>query len=146
MIFECSVNLENKTKQELIIMIKEAQKIIMNQQQEINQTQAYILVNGIDKPLKTATQIKIEHEQNRLHLLEIERYRNIIKELREELENWKFTTKYVENNYISKDKIRKIIDDNLKNTKINPNGYCFSFEGCQKVSKEIFELLGGEKK
>jgi len=32
-----------------------------------------------------------------------------IKELEEEIDNWKFTAKYVEDNYISKDNLREIL-------------------------------------
>ena len=49
--------------------------------------------------------------------------------------------KYIDKNFIPKSKLREIVNSNLKNTKLNSNGYCFSFEGCQKVVKEIFKLI-----
>lgn len=138
MIAEYSVNLENKSKQELIMLLKDAQKVIANQENEIRSTQCYILTYGVTKQLKTATQMKIENEQNRLHLLEIERYRKVIEELKEEIENWKFTTKYVEDNYVHKDKIRKILEYYEHTPADNPDTTIAFYA-------DIKKLLGGIK-
>ena len=63
-----------------------ALNLIQKYQAEINEIRTYILAQGVDDKLKTATQIQLENEHNRLHLLEIERYKKIIKRQEKEIE------------------------------------------------------------
>lgn len=63
---------------------------------ELNQLNNYILINGIDERLKTATQIKIENYSEFLHQKRVERLEERIKELKE--------------NSIPKSKIKEIIE------------------------------------
>jgi hypothetical protein len=50
---------------------------------ELNQLNTYILINGIDDRLKTATQIKIENYSEFLHQKRVERLEERIKELKD---------------------------------------------------------------
>lgn len=58
--------------------IKRAKKL----ENELNNLNAYILVNGIDKTLKTATQIKVENQHNYLHQEEVKILKSIINNLK----------------------------------------------------------------
>ncbi len=52
------------------------------------------------------------------------------KELKEEIENWKFTKKYVEDNYIARAEIIKL----LNNETINISGFeCIAKEDLRKI-------------
>jgi len=69
-----------------------------------------VLLNLIEKQQKELNNIKeIEQshqEENGKLRVALEKEKEKNKELEEEIENWKFTTKYVEDNYIDKAKIR----------------------------------------
>ena len=48
---------------------------------KLNQLNTYILINGIDDTLKTATQISVENQRYYLHQKEVERLKKIIEQL-----------------------------------------------------------------
>lgn len=52
-----------------------------NLENKLSQLNTYILINGIDDTLITATQIKVENQQYYLHQKEVERLKNIIEQL-----------------------------------------------------------------
>lgn len=54
--------------------MKETRKL----ENKLNQLNTYILTNGVNDTLKTATQIKAENQNNYLHQKEIERLKSII--------------------------------------------------------------------
>lgn len=75
--------------------------------------------------------------QGLLDLYQAEKEKN--KELEDELEDWKFTTKYVENNYISKDKINSKIAEyeDILQSSIIKEDYKKEVEHIIRVLKEL---------
>ena len=70
----------------------------------------------------------VEAIQGIIELYEKEKKEN--KAIKEEIEDWKFTAKFVEDNYVDKIKIKALID------KIHVDGYT-----CQDCIGNIIELL-----
>lgn len=63
---------------------------------------------------------------------------DIIENLQKEIDNWKFTAKYVEDNYVHKDKIRKILEYYEHTPADNPDTTIAFYA-------DIKKLLGGIK-
>ena len=65
-----------------------------------------------------------------------------IKELEEEIDDWKFTKKYVEDNYIHKNEIKKEIEE-LGNMKVSGDVFITSVNFAIKILQELLKD-GGE--
>ena len=98
--------------------VKKLQARIKELENRLRDINTYILINGIDEPLKTATQIKVENQQQYI----IQEKINLLKKKLE--------------NSIPKQKVKELI----KNETINISGFeCIAVEDLQ-------ELLEGERK
>lgn len=96
--------------------------------------------NGEAKRLFEAI-MKIADEKDEL-LKERQANKEKIKELEEEIDDWKFTKKYVEDNYIHKNEIKKEIEE-LGNMKVSGDVFITSVNFAIKILQELLKD-GGE--
>ena len=94
-------------------------------------------IHSSDAMTKSFLSIYKEAIQGLLDLYNNEKEKN--KELEDELEDWKFTTKYVENNYISKDKINLKIEEyeEILRSSIIKDDYKKEVEHIIRILKEL---------
>lgn len=125
----------------------------------------YVINELLAKPIKvsTATEIVIRNEERRIDKMQREKDeehirklkckiddlekekqadKEKIKELEEEIDDWKFTKKYVEDNYIHKNEIKKEIEE-LGNMKVSGDVFITSVNFAIKILQELLKD-GGE--
>ena len=85
--------------------------------------------------------MKIADERDEL-LKERQADKEKIKELEEEIDDWKFTKKYVEDNYIHKNEIKKEIEE-LGNMKVSGDVFITSVNFAIKILQKLLKD-GGE--
>lgn len=86
--------------------------------------------------------LSIEELKTVLNL--IEKQQKEIKELKKEIKDWKFTAKYVDENYIAKDEIKEIVDiyDNSKTELVLlPDGKEICLSDCDELIEYLRTLL-----
>ena len=95
--------------------VKKLQNRIKELENRLRDINTYILINGIDEPLKTATQIKVENQQQYI----IQEKINLLKKKLE--------------NSIPKQKVKDLIKDEI----INISGFeCIAVEDIQELLEE----------
>ena len=92
--------------------------------------------NGEAKRLFEAI-MKIADEKDEL-LKERQANKEKIKELEEEIDDWEFTKKYVEDNYIHKNEIKKEIEE-LGNMKVSGDVFITSVNFAIKILQELLK-------